>query len=245
MAVGFGTMIVFVGIMTAVSLWGSATTKKAMDVLQKENRDIVMTLNMTSDVNRIFLNIWSIAAAKDMEVKEAHKEDIGRLRTTYQSAFEKLKSSTTNETTKQLLDKYWESIMAAKDVDNAVLQYSFSHKEDKAVELFGTEGNKKISAMLAACSELVSFREKLLKEAEAIPAAVMARVRLMLVICGLVILAFAFSSAPTSPRALSSRSPPPYRSARASARATSPAISTIRRFAARTRSATLHAPCTP
>ena len=189
LTLGFGTIVALVIIIAIVVMWGSSSVNGAADDAQAQYRKMRIVEELSTDIDNIFLNIWSIAGIKDIAVKQEHKTAIGELRDSYKKKLAELKATATTETGKKLLGKLEDAVADARDVDNQVIDLCFSGKEGAAVELFSVEGAKKMKAIDEAVDAITTWREKRIGDAETTAAATKVAMRWQIFGGGLLVLA--------------------------------------------------------
>jgi methyl-accepting chemotaxis protein len=191
LALGFGILTAFTLGISVMAWWGSKSENLAMDNALEESHKMRLAQEVLGEVEGIYINIWDIAANKDMARKQADKTEIGKLRQSYKKNLEELKSAAKTEDGKQMLGKIEGAILASADVNNRVIDLSFKGHESEALALYARDGIENMKKVTQAVGEFISWREKRLTGSKAEAEAVSARVRWLITVTGLVALVLA------------------------------------------------------
>ena len=191
LALGFGILTAFTLGISVTAWWGSKSENLAMDNALEESHKMRLAQDILAEVEGIYINIWDIAANKDMARKQADKAEVGRIRESYKKNLEELKSAAKTEDGKQMLGKIEGAISGSADVNNRVVELSFKGHEAEALALYARDGIEHMKKVTHAVGEFISWREKRLAGSKAEAEAVSARVRWLITVTGLVALVVA------------------------------------------------------
>jgi len=186
LTLAFGTLGLIALIVLLVAWWGITAIGDNISEVSVEASKMEKAISLNSDVDQISLNVWNIMAHKDLAGKNQYKNNLEGLRISYREKLDFLKSNAKTETGRSLLSKIENSVIEARDVNNQVVELSFSGREEEALRIYGDEGNLKNKKVNDACNTYLEWRNKSLNAIHDEADGTVGRVRFFLLIVILV-----------------------------------------------------------
>ena len=143
LGVAFGVIVLMIVGMVVFGLSSMAKIEKQLEHVVKGNSVKLIAAQEASDaVASLYRAIDMIVLEdKDAAAQARHKEKINVCRTRYQAAFKTLDENEKSEQGRAILEKIKQSITAAKDVNNTIIELAMSGKSNEAHDLLLLRSN--------------------------------------------------------------------------------------------------------
>jgi methyl-accepting chemotaxis protein len=190
LGMGFGVLMVLLLILSAISWWQLTIMDQSLKTALEEASKMNTIQDVGASVDNIYLEMWAMIATRDSTSRQAHKTAMDKHREQYKKQMEELKATSETQTGKELLAKVDEDLASARELNLRVTEMALKAdgQDPAAMELFGSDGAKNMAKLDAAIDDVVSWREKRVREANASAAAAYLHGRIILGVGALVAL---------------------------------------------------------
>ena len=182
-ATGFGTLVVLLMITTILSWWGNGAVKTKMGDSLEESGKISLIRQAAGEIDEVYLNLWTILGLPDPAQREQQKACIADHRAVYVKILADLHARTGTETGRALLAKLDDALLAARAVNNRVVDEGMNGRQAEGRELFAREGNTGKAEIYRCIGNIIAWREARIQEADAAAGAMAARMKWLTLTC--------------------------------------------------------------
>jgi methyl-accepting chemotaxis protein len=188
MALGIGILVGLTVVIAIVGMFGMSRVRQICDDRGSELRQMSMVQKVGASLDRLYLNMWQIIG--DKKNREEYKTALEEKREDYKKCLTELKAMPLSEASKNLLGTLEEAIVNARDVNNQSIGLADKGNDDDAMALFTGEGTLKKKAIDDAETAIYAEHESQIQKATVQAEAVTAQLRWLLIVSGLIALAF-------------------------------------------------------
>ncbi len=171
-----------------VSLQTMTDVNKGLDSTTSEATKMNAIQDAGTLVDNIYLQMFGMAAGGDMASKQEKMARIEKDREEYKKAVTKLKEEAKTKTGKDLLLKLDEALAGARDINNPIIEMTLAHDgiDSSALDLLVTKSIPYMQANVdPVIEEIITWREKRIKETEATAEASISQGRTILISGGI------------------------------------------------------------
>ena len=189
LAMGFGLALALTLAIAGVGWWGITSINNAQDQAIAYTQKALRARAINNDVNDLYLALWHIATTQDRGIQREFQAVLQKSRESYKSRMAEAKANSHTEAGKQMMAKIDETLAAARDVNNRVIELAGEGKQQEAVALFSDTGTKQFVAINEQLEALCQWEEGLAKKAADEADAVDLKARTILGVIVLVVVA--------------------------------------------------------
>jgi methyl-accepting chemotaxis protein len=190
LTLGFGTLGLALLVTALVSLWGFNALRTSIEAVQAEAKLADVTHDMVNTISEINLTIYRVITEKSGVGKQSQLDVMAILRRHYKEQMTRLKTGADQEDL-ALLAGVEAALRSGQEVNNTVITWATSGREDEAAQTYLLKGNVIKTAVNRACQNYLARRNTQMAKVEGVLNATMARVRWILVLATLTGLALA------------------------------------------------------
>jgi len=191
LAVGFGVILALMIILTATGIWSlSGMNSKIEQIIKVNNAKIEHAYTIQSAISAIDKSVLTIVLTNDEATTKTERQKIEVARTTYQASMTTLEKLETTTKGKEIIQELKQNAEISKNANDRALETAASGNTQSAITTI--TGTLQISNILSnACNDLVRYQQDQTALGAKDAQATYARARLLLLIIGIVVLAFA------------------------------------------------------
>ncbi len=191
LAVGFGVILALMIILTVTGIWSlSGMNNKIEQIINVNNAKIEHAYAIQNAVSTIDKSVLSIVLSNDETTTKTERQKIEAARTTYQTSMATLERLETTKKGKEIIQELKQNAEISKNANDRALETAASGNTQSAITTI--TGTLQISNILGtACNDLVRYQQEQTSLGAKDAQATYTRARLLLLIIGAVVFAFA------------------------------------------------------
>ncbi|MGD9578245.1 MAG: methyl-accepting chemotaxis protein [Syntrophorhabdus sp.] len=191
LAIGFGVILALMIILTVTGIWSlSGMNHKIEQIIKVNNAKIEHAYAIQNAVSAIDKSVLTIVLSNDETTTKTERQKIETARTTYQTSMATLEKLEATKKGKEIIQELKQNAEISKNANDRALETAASGNIQSAITTI--TGTLQISNMLgSACSDLVHYQQEQTSLGAKDAQATFKRARLLLLIIGAVVFAFA------------------------------------------------------
>ncbi len=191
LGIGLGLIIAFMVVLTVTGIWSlSAINGKLEQIISVNNTKIHLANAIQTAVTSLDKAVLTIVLANDETMTKSEKKKIDDARETYRASLEKLEAMEKSPKGKELIEALKQNVAIARSANDKVIDLASAGNAQSAATLL--TGSLQVSAMLAdSCEEMAKYQTERTVLAAKEARTTYVRARLILMVLGAVVFAFA------------------------------------------------------
>jgi methyl-accepting chemotaxis protein len=191
LAVGFGVILALMIILTATGIWSlSGMNSKIEQIIKVNNAKIEHAYAIQNSISAIDKSVLTIVLSNDETTTKTERQKIETARTAYQASMTTLEKLETSVKGKEIIQELKQNAEISKSANDRAIETAASGNTQSAITTI--TGTLQISNILSnACNDLVRYQQDQTALGAKDAQATYTRARLLLLIIGVVVFAFA------------------------------------------------------
>jgi len=191
LAIGFGVILALMIILTATGIWSlSGMNRKIEQIIKVNNTKIEHAYAIQNSISAIDKSVLTIVLSNDETTTKTERQKIETARTAYQASMTTLEKLETTAKGKEIIQELKQNAEISKGANDRAIETATSGNIQSAITTI--TGTLQISNILGnACNDLVHYQQEQTTLGAKDAQATYTRARLLLLIIGVVVFAFA------------------------------------------------------
>jgi methyl-accepting chemotaxis protein len=191
LAVGFGMSLLLTLTIAGTGWWGITNVNRAQDAAVAYTENAVRARTIANDLADLYLSIWHIATARDQASKQEYKAALDKSRADYAANIAEAKAQASTEDVKHAITTIENSLAAAREVNNHVVDLAMQGHEAEAVALLTATGSKQFKVIDDALDEFCTAEER--RASEAAKSADLMDAKARMILCAILLMVIGLS----------------------------------------------------